>query len=294
MTTNSSSIKQITVLGTGAMGSRIATNLLKADYKVSVFNRDKNKASDLIQSGAKFFDTPKLAVADADLVISMLTDDQAAKDVWLDDQSGAMFGMKPDAIAIESSTLSIDCIASLSNTFAEKNIPFLDAPVLGSRPQAEAAALIFLIGGDKNILQKVEPVLKHLSSAVYHLGKNGNGAAMKLAVNAYFSSQVSALSEVINLMHKSNIDKAQTVELFNQLPTTSPALQGIGQLIANENFQPFFPIHLVEKDLSYAQDLARQNAVEIPTIAATHASFQLAIEKGFGEDNIAGLAQLWR
>jgi len=286
-------IKNITILGIGAMGSRIAKNLLNADYNISIYNRTEKSAVELIQLGANYFDTPIQAVSDADLVISMLTDDQAAIHVWLDEEVGAISGMKAGAIAIESSTLSINCIANLSEAFDQKNISFLDAPVLGSRPQAEAAALIFLIGGDKKVLQKVKPLLEQLSSATYHLGKSGHGAAMKLAVNAYFSSQVAALSEVLALMQKLDISKAQTVELFNQLPTTSPALQGIGELIASENFQPFFPINLVEKDLGYVKNFALQKNMEIPTISATHTSFQSAIEKGFGEDNIAGLAQLW-
>ena len=293
MATTSSSIKNITILGTGAMGSRIAENLIKANYKISVYNRNEKKASSLIALGASYFNTPKKAVENADLVISMLTDDHAAKKVWLDEQTGAIFGMKSGAIAVESSTLSVDGIAFLNQVFSEKDIPFLDAPVLGSRPQAEAAILIFLVGGDSEILQKTKPVLNHLSSAIYHLGNNGNGVKMKLAVNAYFASQVAALSEVAGLLERSDIAKAQTVELFNQLPTTSPALQGIGQLIANENFHPFFPINLVEKDLNYVQNFAQQNNIEMPTISATHTCFKSAKEKGFGEDNIAGLAQLW-
>jgi len=286
-------IQNITILGTGNMGVRMAKHLLDGGYHLSVFNRDKQKTTELVQLGAKYFSTPKQAVASADLVISMLTDDKAANDVWLNQKTGAIHSMPSNAIAIESSTLSVACINELNKEFTEKNIAFLDAPVLGSRPQADAAVLIYLVGGDKSAHDRVEPVFKLLSSAIYYLGKSGNGAKMKLAVNAYFSSQVSALSEVYSLLKKSGINTAQSVELFNLLPTTSPALQGIGQLIANENFEPFFPINLVEKDLRYIRDLAKQNNTEIPTIAAAHTNFKTAIERGLGEDNIAGLVQLW-
>ncbi|VAW69648.1 3-hydroxyisobutyrate dehydrogenase family protein [hydrothermal vent metagenome] len=286
-------IKNITILGAGAMGSRIAIKLLEAGYKVAVYNRSKNRVSALVELGAEYFDTPFSAVISADLVISMLTNDKAAHSVWLDSQSGAIHGMKPGAIAIESSTLSVECVAHLSEAFAQKGVDFLDAPVVGSRPQADAGVLVFLVGGCERVLAKTAQVLSHLSSAVYYLGESGKGAIMKLAVNAYFGVQVAALSEVTALLQKSGIDKQQSVELLNKLPVTSPALQGIGVLIEKNNFQPFFPIALVEKDFSYMLNYAKQLNVKLPTIFATHTSFQSAIEQGFAEDNIAGVAQLW-
>ena len=286
-------IKNICILGSGAMGSRVATNLINEGFNISIYNRNKNCATELIKHGAHYFSNPAQAVVDADLVISMLTDDNAAKSVWLDSQSGALLAMKKNAIAIESSTLSINCISQLNSAFTKHNIAFLDAPVLGSRPQAESAALIFLVGGDETVLSEASCVLEKLSSAIHYIGKSGSGATMKLAVNAYFGTQVTALSEVIGVLEKAGINKQQSVQLFNQLPTTSPALQGIGQLIANENYTPFFPINLVEKDFSYMLNLAEQINAKVPTITASHLNYKLAIDNGFAKDNIAGVAQMY-
>jgi len=286
-------IENICILGTGAMGSRVATNLINKGFNISIYNRTKNNAIELIKQGAHYFSTPAQAVADADLVISMLTDDNAAKSVWLDLQNGALLAMKKNAIAIESSTLSINSISQLNSAFTKHNIAFLDAPVLGSRPQAESATLVFLVGGEKTVLSKASCVLEKLSSAIHYIGKSGSGATMKLAVNAYFGTQVTALSEVIGVLEKAGINKQQSVQLFNQLPTTSPALQGIGQLIANENFTPFFPIELVEKDFSYTLNLAEQINAKTPTIIASHLSYKLAIVNGYAKDNIAGVAQMY-
>ncbi|VAW62948.1 3-hydroxyisobutyrate dehydrogenase family protein [hydrothermal vent metagenome] len=285
--------KNITVLGTGAMGSRLAAKLIEAGYSVSVYNRNKGRASAAVEIGATYYETPGEAVASADIVISMLTDDHAASGVWLNKETGAIWGMKPDAIAIESSTLSIACITNFSAIFAEQGIAFLDAPVVGSRPQAEAGALIFLLGGSHKALHEVTPVLNHLSSAVYHLGENGAGAMMKLAVNAYFGVQVAAFGEVIGWLQKSGIDKQQSTELLSQLPVISPALQGIAKLVADENYQPFFPLDLVKKDFSYMLKQAVQAGSQTPCVAVAQKSFQQAIEKGYGSDNIAGVARLW-
>jgi len=210
--------KNITVLGAGAMGSRVARRLLEVGYSVSVYNRSEGRARALVEAGAIYYATPVQAVASADIVISMLTDDSAARTVWLDKKIGAMQGMKSGAIAIESSTLSIECITTLSAAFAQQGIGFLDAPVVGSRPQAESGALIFLVGGSEATLARVEPVLSFLSSAVYHVGGNGTGAIMKLAVNVFFGIQVAAFGEVTGWLKKSGIEQQQSVELFNKLP----------------------------------------------------------------------------
>ncbi len=286
-------IKNICILGVGAMGSRIAHKLINEGYKLSIYNRSKNHQTELIKQGAIYFETPAQAVSNADLIISMVSDDSAAEFVWLNSEVGALLAMKNNAIAIESSTLSVNCICRLSSAFKKYGRDFLDAPVLGSRPQVETASLIFLVGGSNAILDKARCVLEKLSSAIHYLGKSGNGATMKLAVNAYFGTQVTALSEVLGLLQKAGIDKQQSIHLFNQLPTTSLALQGIGNLIARENFEPFFPINLVEKDFSYLLNLAEQLNAKTPTIIASHLNYKLAIKNGFAEDNIAGVAQMY-
>lgn len=284
---------KVTILGTGAMGSRMATRLLAENHTVTVFNRTKKQALPLIESGATFAATPYEATNNADIVISMLTNDDASKSVWLDKDSGAIHGLKKDAIAIESGTLSTGWIRQLSKAMRQRNIAFLDAPVVGSRPQAEAGGLIFLVGGTATTLNLARPILQTMASAIHHVGPNGAGAQMKLAVNAYFGVQVSALSEIVGLMEKTGIDKVKTISLFNQLPTTSPALQGIGHLISNNNLNPLFPITLVEKDFRYLTEMANHNNATLPVAQAAHASYQAAIEDKLGEHNISAVVQLY-
>jgi 3-hydroxyisobutyrate dehydrogenase-like beta-hydroxyacid dehydrogenase len=283
----------ITILGTGAMGSRMATKLLEEKHSVTIFNRTKKPALPLIDNGANFATTPLEAVKDADIVISMLTNDEASKSVWLEENYGAIHALKKDSIAIESSTLSTTWIKQLTKEFNQHNIEFLDAPVVGSRPQAEAGGLIFLVGGNETTLNLARPVLTTMASAIHHIGPNGSGTQMKLAVNAFFGVQVSALSEIIGLMEKSGIEKDKTITLFNQLPTTSAALQGIGNLIANNNYNPLFPITLVEKDFRYLLEMARQNNALLPISNTAHMTYKSAIDDNLGEHNIAGVVQLY-
>lgn len=283
----------ITILGAGAMGSRFAKKLIETGYAVTVFNRTKKHALSVIDNGAKFTATPYDAVKEADIVISMLSNNEASRAVWLNEDSGAIYGLKKNAITIESSTLSCSWIVELSNEFKSRGIEFLDAPVLGSRPQAESGELIFLVGGNKVVLDKVNPVLSKLSSSIFHIGPNASGIKMKLAINAFFGIQVSALSEIIGMMEKSGISKEKTTELFNHLPVTSKTLQVIGKLITENNFNPLFPITLVEKDFRYVLDMASSCHSKLPITKSTHKIFIDAIENNLGKDNITGIVKLY-
>ncbi|HHI92769.1 MAG TPA: NAD(P)-dependent oxidoreductase [Gammaproteobacteria bacterium] len=283
----------ITILGTGAMGARMAKRLLDAGYSVTVFNRTRERALPLTREGARFAATPVDAVRDANIVISMLTNDEASRTAWLDKSSGAIAGLKKDTIAIESSTLSLGCITQLAKEFNAQDIAFLDAPVLGSRPQADSGALIFLVGGKRVVLDKVMPVLSCMSSAIHYTGANSTGVKMKLAINAFFGAQVSALSEIIGLLKKTGIAEEKSIGVFNQLPTTSPALQGIGNLISAGKFDPLFPVRLMEKDLCYALDMSHSCQSEVPVVNAVYSVFNDALEHGLGEHNINSIIRLY-
>src|SRR5579864_5429565 len=167
---------KIAFLGLGAMGSRMAGNLLKAGHAVTVWNRDPSKVTPLAALGAVIAGTPKAAVPGAEIVIAMVRDDGASQRVWLDPESGALGGVGRQAIAIESSTLTVGWVKTLSAAAAGRGVSFLDAPVVGSRPQAEAAELTFLAGGDSSVLARAEPVLRVMGSAVHHVGSSGAGA----------------------------------------------------------------------------------------------------------------------
>ena len=155
-------MSRITVLGMGAMGARMAQNLLKQGHAVTVWNRSVEKTVALVSAGAEAADTPRAAVESAEFVISMVRDDEASRQVWLKDEVGALDGLSKNAIAIESSTLTVDWTRTLAQHFEKKACVFLDAPVAGSLPQAEGAQLIYFIGGEKESIERVRPILDTL------------------------------------------------------------------------------------------------------------------------------------
>lgn len=285
-------MKTIAVLGLGAMGTRLATNLINAGYAVTVWNRSPTPAQSLGAQGAKVAPSPRAAVQGAEIAIAMVTDNDASRAIWLDPDTGALGGMDKGAIAIESSTLTIPWIHELAKAMERSGVAFLDAPVVGSRPQAEAGKLIYLVGGRAETLTQVKDVLQAAGgAAVHHVGAQGQGMALKLAVNALFGIQVAALAELLSLLESLGVANDQALAILAETPVLSPVARMTGNLIATNNHAPLFPIDLVEKDFRYALETAQGAAATIPTVAAVHALYKEAIAQGYGGDNITGIAQ---
>jgi len=283
----------IAFIGMGAMGSRMALNLINAGHNVCVWNRTAKRTAPLTKAGASVAKSPREASENADFVISMLRDNEASMTAWSDVKNGALAGMKPNAVAIDCSTLTVEWVRELHQRCAKKNIAFLDAPVGGSRPQAEAAQLIFFVGGDRTAFEQAQPVLETMGSAVHYAGSTGAGAGVKLAVNALFGIQLAAMAELIALFKATGLDASHAVEILASTPVCSPAAKLAAGAMLAENFAPMFPVELVEKDFSYTIATAKKDGLTVPMTQAAWNLFKHAVEKGFGDDNITGVVQLY-
>jgi 3-hydroxyisobutyrate dehydrogenase len=286
--------KTIAVIGLGAMGARLANNLLNAGYTVVVYNRTIEKAQPLIDLGATFATTPRAAAEQSNVVLSMVTDNEISCQVWLAAETGAILGLTPDKIAIEMSTLTVDWIQELGAAIARSGVGFLDAPVVGSRPQAEVGKLISLVGGKAEILAQAGSILTAAGVAtIHHVGSVGQGMAMKLAVNTLFGIQVAALAELLGMLSKDGITPAKAMECLGDLPVLSLAAKGAGSLMVSQNHAPLFPIDLVEKDFRYVTQTAQSLEATIPTSNAVMDIYRTAIAQGHGSENITGVVQLF-
>ncbi len=283
---------KITVLGLGAMGSRISVNLLKAGFDLTIWNRSAEATLQLKCEGAFIASSPRDAVADADIVISMVRDDDASKRVWLSPDDGALAGMKSGAIGIESSTCTVSWIKALGGQFSAQGIDFLDAPVVGSRVQAEGGKLIYLVGGGAEVLSRVIPVLSVIGHAVHHAGDLGAGAGVKLLVNALLGIQVAMMAELLPIAEKIGLDPVRMIEILGQTPPCSTAAKAAADSMVAQNFSPAFPIELMEKDLGYLVDEAVEKA--LPISSAAWDVFKRAIAAGYGGENMTGVVQLYR
>jgi len=282
----------VAILGLGAMGSRIATNLLTAGFPVIVWNRSPEPTTPLAKQGATVAKTLKKAAEQADIVINMVTDDDASKAVWLSPNTGAVHGLSATSIAIEASTLTIGWTQVLRQAIEGHNAAFLAAPVVGSRPQAEAQKLICLVGGRTEILVKANAVLSTSASAIHHIGSAAQAMAMKLAINSLFGIQVAALAETLSLLSSHGISPTDVVAYLSEIPVTSAAMKGAGTLIATNKHAPMFPIHLVEKDFRYALAAHPTAESQMPIASAACDQYRQAIAKGHGDKNITAITNL--
>jgi 3-hydroxyisobutyrate dehydrogenase-like beta-hydroxyacid dehydrogenase len=283
----------IAFLGLGAMGSRMAARLLGAGNTLKVWNRSAAAADALAAQGASLAASPREAAQGADIVMSMLTDDNASRSVWLDAVSGAIHGLKAGAIAIESSTVSPQWVRELHEASQMRNAILLDAPVAGSRPQAEAGQLVFMVGGPASAVQTVRPELSAMAATVHHVGTTGQGAVLKLAVNALFAAQLASAAELLGLLGNNGFTRVQAAELLCAFPVTSGPAAAALKLMASQADTRLFTVDLLEKDLAYAQQLAEASQTALPGVARTRETFVQAQNRGWGSENFSSIARLF-
>ena len=278
-------MSKIALLGLGAMGSRMAKRLIEAGHSLTVYNRNSEKAEPLLKIGANFAGTPASAVLGAEFVFSMVTDDEAAREVWLNHQNPAISGVSSAQVVLECSTISPGWAKEVAAAVERKSGHFIECPVAGSRPQAEAGKLICFFGGKASVAEKVTEILKPLAEATHLVGDVGSGAVFRLLANGYFLAQIAALKEVMDVAERAGLKTKQVNEIFQTLPATSPALKGILQPVAAGNTDPRFTAALVEKDLRYLIDLSLELNAHEGIFRETHKYFQKAVNDGKGDKN---------
>ena len=274
------------VLGLGLMGAGMAGNLLTAGFALSVYNRNPAKAAALVERGAHLAATPAEAAAGADYVVVMVADDDASRDVWLG-SDGALAAMAPHAVAIESSTITPEWARSLAGKARDAGVRFIDAPVTGSRAQAEGGTLRFLVGGDADALDAARPALDAMGSEALAIGPAGSGALIKIINNFMCSIQVGSLAEALAMAERSGLDMATTLHVLTQGAPGSPLVKGVSQRMAERDFTPNFFVSLMAKDLRYAIATFAASGITLESAQAALHRFETAEREGHGQDDIA-------
>jgi 3-hydroxyisobutyrate dehydrogenase len=282
--------ENVAILGLGTMGNGMAVNLLKAGFSLTVYNRTPEKAQALISSGARFASSPAEAARTASVVISMLADDTASREVWMG-QHGALSTVKEGTILVESSTVSPGWVAELATLAREKGAELLDAPVTGSRIQAEAGQLSFLVGGDDIALNAATPVLKAMSKEIVHLGPVGSGAKMKLINNFLCGVQIASLAEGLTWIERSGLDVEKALAVLKAGAPGSPLLGAISTRMTTHDYSVNFLLRLMAKDLLYAEEEAAHCNVDLKTAEAARSLFETAAAKGLAEKDMSAVIE---
>ena len=285
--------ERVALLGTGTMGSGMARNLRKAGFPLTIYNRTREKAESLAETGAQVADTPALAAAGATVVLSMLADDDASREAWLG-PNGALGTMEAGSVAVECGTVSPEWVKQLHEKAEVRGVRMIDAPVTGSRPQANAGELTFLVGADASTLEAVRPVLASMSRSIILLGPVGSGALLKLINNFLCGVQAASFAEALAWIERSSLDRAQALEFLNNGAAGSNIFKAMSERMTARTYEVNFLLRLMDKDLRYAQQAAAANDIQLTTAACSRKLFEQAEAKGYAERDMAAIVEVLR
>jgi 3-hydroxyisobutyrate dehydrogenase-like beta-hydroxyacid dehydrogenase len=289
--------RKIGLIGLGLMGRPMGMNLLKAGHSLTVWNRTPARAQELVAAGAVLAKTPREVAAASDILLTIVSDPPALESVlWGNEgkNDGALGGLKAGSIYIDSSTVSPALEKKISEACKERGVRFLDAPVTGGDWGAREGNLVFMIGGDAETLKDVEPVLGVMGKKWFHLGPNGAGQTIKLAMNALLALQVGAMAEAIALVTKAGLSGEQLVEVMQASMARSGLLDLKSPLMLKGDFKPSFPLRLMHKDLGLALDLANQLGVALPTTAAAREVYNYVKGEAKEDLDYSGVMRFWK
>lgn len=279
-------------IGLGLMGRPMVANLLKAGFPVTVWNRTASRAQELVKQGARLASSPRNAAESADVLITIVSDPPALEEVlW--GEAGAFEGLRRGSTYVDSSTISPALARRIAAACAERGVKFLDAPVTGGTWGAEKGELIFMVGGEASTLSEVEPVLGAMGKRRFHLGANGAGQTIKLAMNMILALQVDALAEALALVAGAGLPGEKLVEVLQSSMARSSVLDVKAPMLLKRDYTPSFPLRLMHKDLGLALDLANQIGVPLPATAAAREIYSSV--KGSAKEDLdyAAIGRFW-
>jgi 2-hydroxy-3-oxopropionate reductase len=289
--------KKIGFIGLGLMGKPMAMNLLKAGHSLTVWNRTPAKAQGLVAAGAVLAKTPREVAEASEVLFTIVSDPPALESVlWgaSGKEDGALSGLKAGSIYVDSSTVSPALAKKIAAACQERGARFLDAPVTGGDWGAREGNLVFMIGGDAETLQEAEPILKVMGKKWFHLGPNGAGQTIKLAMNAILALEVAGVAEAIGLVTRAGLKGEQLAEVLQSSMGRSGLLDLKTPLMLKGDFKPSFPLRLMHKDLGLALELANQLGVALPTTAAAREVYNYVKGEAKEDLDYSAVMKFWK
>jgi 3-hydroxyisobutyrate dehydrogenase len=280
----------VAILGLGIMGSGMASRLLSTGFPLTVYNRNREKCVPFGDAGAFIATSPREAASRAQIILSMVADDSASRAVWLG-ENGALNGVSPGSVLIESSTLSVGWVKELEAAGAQRGCEFLDAPVTGTKPHAASGELLFLVGGSADALDAARSVFSVLGRDAVHLGPTGSGALMKLINNFMCGVQAASFAEAVALIDAGGLDRGKAACILSAGAPGSGIVKRIADRVATNDFTPIFALRWMAKDLAYALDGASRNGVALQTASAALSVFEQAIAEGLGNEDFSAVTK---
>ena len=283
---------RIGFVGLGHMGGNMAARFLAAGYTVYGEERNRATAQGLEHDGLQWRDTPREAAEAADILFTSLPNDRVLETV-ASGPDGVLAGLAADEVWVDMSTVSPRASRELAERVHALGASLLDAPVSGSVPQVQAGTLTIMVGGNKDAYARVEPLLRELGTPT-HIGENGQGLVLKLAINISLAVQMLAFAEGLLLAERGGIDPGAAGEVMAASPIGSPMLKARLPLILDLPHEAWFDVGLMQKDIVLALEAARELRVPLPSAAAADEMLTLARAHGHEHHDLAALFQTLR
>jgi 3-hydroxyisobutyrate dehydrogenase-like beta-hydroxyacid dehydrogenase len=286
---------KIAFIGLGSMGQPMALNLVRAGFSLVVYNRTASRAEKVVEAGASRSNSPQDAVRDVDVAITMLADDDAVEQIVFGakgDGSGILQALKPGAIHVSMSTISVALSRSLAEAHLSAGRGYLAAPVFGRPDFAAAAKLGVVVAGAEQAVEVCRPLFDAMGQGVAVIGQEPWKAnVVKIGGNFLIASLLEALGEAFALVRKYEIRPEQFLTIINSL-FRSPVLENYGNLIAAEKYEPAgFKLRLGLKDARLVARAADDSATPMPLASLIHDRFLASFARGKGEIDWAGIAE---
>lgn len=283
----------VTFIGLGIMGSRMAANLLQQGTNLTVYNRSQAPSRALGDLGAKIAASARDAVDGADVVFTMLSSPEAVTEVALGDE-GFLPAMKPNALWVDCSTVNPSFSQEEAVAARAHGLRFLDAPVAGSAPQAEKGELVFFVGGDAADVKQAEELIGHMGSKLIHVGETGRGTSLKMLVNSLLAQSMLVFAETLALGEKMGLSREFLLDTLPNLPVAAPFLKAKAEMIRAGDYGVQFPLELMHKDLHLAALTAYEHGQPLNLANAAKELYAAARQEGLGREDFSSIYEYLR
>jgi 3-hydroxyisobutyrate dehydrogenase len=274
--------KRVGFIGLGIMGKPMATNLLKAGYPLTVWNRTRSKMDDLVAMGAYPANSPKEVAERSDVIITMVTDSPDVEEIILG-PNGVIHGARRGLIVIDMSTISPSMTRKIAEELNKKGVKMLDAPVSGGEKGAVEGTLSIMVGGPREVFEECLPIFEILGKRITYMGPAGSGQTAKLCNQVICALNIQAVCEGLMLGAKAGLDVKKLLEAVSAGAANSWMLTNLGPKMMERDFKPGFKIRHQQKDLRLALSLASEINLPLPCTALVHQLLRVAESEGLGE-----------
>jgi 2-hydroxy-3-oxopropionate reductase len=278
-------------IGLGIMGKPMARNLMKAGYKVVVYNRSQPSMKELAAEGATTAGSPKEVAEQSDVVITMLPDSPQVREV-MTGENGVLAGAKAGTLVIDMSTISPLVTQEVAREAQARGVRMLDAPVSGGDVGAQQGTLSIMVGGSAEDFEQAKPIFEVLGKTIVHVGGTGAGQVVKACNQIVVALTIEAVSEALVLGSKAGVDPAVILKVLSGGLAANRVMEVRGPNFLQHNFQPGFKIALHHKDLGIALSAGREYGVPLPVTALVDQMLQALKQRGQGEQDHSAILTL--